>query len=261
MTRGILEAHAAGVVTSASLIVNTPGFEGAVRAALSAPRLGVGLHLNLTAGRPVAPAREVASLLNPVTGRFHSLPSLALRAAAGSVVAAQVRAECAAQIARARQAGVPLTHLDSHRHVHALRGIWAPVAEAALEAGIGVVRVPVERPAAARVRLTPLLKATLLALSWRLAAAGRQVPRHADHFRGATLLGDPDFERRLVEVINGLGPGTTELVVHPGYAGGDLETLDSYTTPRERELKALLSPAVRERLARGDVRLVSFADL
>src|SRR5947208_2424224 len=51
VNRGILEAHVAGVVTSASLMVNTPAFAVAAAAARQAPRLSVGLHLNLTVDR------------------------------------------------------------------------------------------------------------------------------------------------------------------------------------------------------------------
>src|SRR5437660_9999386 len=51
---GILEAHAAGVVSSVSVLVNAPGWEHAVAALRGTGSLGVGLHLNLTAGEPVS---------------------------------------------------------------------------------------------------------------------------------------------------------------------------------------------------------------
>src|SRR5437763_13941300 len=57
VNRGILEAYAAGVVSSVSVLVNTPGWDDAVRPLrdLDPPsRLGVGMHLNLTMGRPVS---------------------------------------------------------------------------------------------------------------------------------------------------------------------------------------------------------------
>src|SRR5438067_10426812 len=70
VNRGILEAHAAGTVSSTSLLVNAPGFADAVRGARSAPGLGVGLHLNLTAGSPVPSPGAVATLCDRRTGRF-----------------------------------------------------------------------------------------------------------------------------------------------------------------------------------------------
>src|SRR5437762_7703708 len=54
VNRGILEAHAAGVVSSVSVLVNAPGWDDAVgrlRDLGARPGLGVGLHVNLTMGR------------------------------------------------------------------------------------------------------------------------------------------------------------------------------------------------------------------
>ncbi len=102
--------------------------------------------------------------------------------------------------------------------------------------------------------------AASLRLAWRLAANSGGHDRdlgRADHFRGLDLLGAQDFQRRLLALLDQLRPGTTELMVHPGYVDRDLSVWDSYTTGRERELAALCSPEVRDRLARGDILLVS----
>src|SRR5207244_1596197 len=131
VNRAISEAHAAGTVSSASLLVNAPGFADAVRRARAAPALGVGLHFNLTMGAPVSPATAVPSLSDRRTGRFWSLSRLIARALSGRVDGAEVALECAAQIARAKSSGVRLTHLDGHQHTHVLPGIWGPVSAAA----------------------------------------------------------------------------------------------------------------------------------
>ena len=47
VNRGIIEAHGAGTLSSASMIVNAPAFgEAAALVREHAPSLGVGLHLN-----------------------------------------------------------------------------------------------------------------------------------------------------------------------------------------------------------------------
>ena len=57
VSRGILEAHARGVVTSTTALVNTPDAAADLAAARAgAPALGLGLHINLSFGRPVLPA-------------------------------------------------------------------------------------------------------------------------------------------------------------------------------------------------------------
>src|SRR5439155_10029691 len=82
VNRGIIEAHDAGTLSSASMMVTTPGFAEAVALAASRPGLSVGLHLDLVSGRPLS---DVPSLTDPRTGRFHSLGELARRALTGRV--------------------------------------------------------------------------------------------------------------------------------------------------------------------------------
>ena len=71
ITDGILVAHRYGFLTSTSLLVNMAASEYAVERVASAPKLGVGVHLNICQGRPISPAREVPSLVN-ADGTFHA---------------------------------------------------------------------------------------------------------------------------------------------------------------------------------------------
>jgi predicted glycoside hydrolase/deacetylase ChbG (UPF0249 family) len=261
VNRGILEAHRAGVVTSASLLVNTPGFPHAARAARDAQGLGVGLHLNFTAGRPVSPPDAVVSLCDPRAGTFHPLPLLIARALTGRVKDSHVATECAAQIARFRATGLRPTHLDGHQHAHALPGILRPVIAAARQAGIDVVRIPLDPLAGIVWRPIAAVAQALLAGSYRLAARGVPAPRYADHFRGFALTGRRDFRERLLALLDALEPGVTELMVHPGYPDASLAGWVSYSEGRERELAALTSGTVRARLGRGDIALIHFGGL
>lgn len=262
VNRGILAAHDAGTLSSASMLVNTPGFREAVSLVRArGSRLGVGLHLNLVAGRPLT---VVPSLTNSRTGEFHSLGELARRAVTGRVRAAEVRQECDAQLRALADAGLVPSHLDSHRHAHALPGILPAVAASAYEAGLHWVRRPLDRPTLA----APGASARMFALhaAWRRALLGvdrGHLPllARAPHFRGIALQGAPVVEARLLALLDRLPAGTTEIMLHPGYVDATLAAQDPYRAEREREVAALQSPAVRERLARGDLRLVSFADL
>ncbi|HEC34862.1 MAG TPA: ChbG/HpnK family deacetylase, partial [Chloroflexi bacterium] len=115
VTEGILQAHLHGIVTSTTAMVNLPGAERAVRRATAeAPDLGVGVHLNLTAGRPLLPPDEVPSLLGP-DGCFYPIHRLVPHLM--DLSPDQVRAELTAQIERFRSWGREPTHLDSHHHV------------------------------------------------------------------------------------------------------------------------------------------------
>lgn len=258
VNRGIREAHTAGSVTSASLLVNTPGFTDAVHLARQLPSLGVGLHLNLTTGAPISPPDAVPSLCDPRTGRFRRLPGFVARALAGGIAASDVARECTAQIACMAATGLRITHLDGHEHAHVLPGVWSPVVAAARQAGVTVVRIPLEPVTGIAWRPIAAFGQALLATSYRLAARHAPVPRSADHFRGFALTGRRDFLERLLALLDALEPGVTELMVHPGYPDASLAGWVGYAEGRQRELAALTSPAVRDRLQRGDVELVSF---
>jgi predicted glycoside hydrolase/deacetylase ChbG (UPF0249 family) len=259
VTSGILEAHAAGVLTSTTLLPNMPGFDDAVRRARrEAPSLGIGLHLNLVQGEPL---ERVPSLTDPRTGQFYPLVALVRRVLAGRVDSEEVGAECAAQIARLRTAGVAITHLDSHQHSHALPGLWRPIARTALREGIRVFRWPVESPRVEPANLVAELKKAGVAAAWRVARTGAPRVRHPDHFTGISLQGGKQVLPRLLRMLDGLRPGTTELMIHVGRVDDALRAIDPYTWQRERELEALTSSAVRARLGRGDIQLVHFGAL
>jgi hypothetical protein len=252
VSTGILECIAAGVVTSVSVMVNTPGFDdGAKRLAALPKRPGVGLHLNLTAGAPVLGAREVPTLVG-ARGGFLSIGMLAARAALGAVDPADVEKETLAQIARLRAALTEVDHLDSHQHAHALPGILRAVRRAAKSAGVARVRRPVEP----RFSHPGALKRLVIAASW-FAASGGADPAAA-RVAGIGLSGGRTFARDLLARLDEVTPGLTEVVVHPGRAEAELAAWDPYLAERDRELEVLLSAPLRERLSRGDLVLTDF---
>ena len=245
VNRGILEAHEAGAVSSASAIVNLPAFGDAALRALAAPRLGVGLHFNIVLGRPLTRA---LSLTDRRTGRFLPLTALARRAFTGRIEAGDVHAECAAQLMRLRDAGIRITHVDSHRHAHALPGVWRAVCRAAHEAGVPVVRVPLEPWRVNGGDAAAAGKKLALAAAWRLASIGAPPLRRPVRFVGISLQGGHRFEVRLMRLLRALPPGTTELMVHPGHDDAELGALDPYRGAREIELAVLTSASVRDAL-------------
>ncbi len=253
VNEGLEEAIAAGVVTSVSLMVNTPGFDDAVRrAAAFRGRMRVGLHLNLTAGAPVAPPDHVRSLVDGA-GRFLPLGALVRRALAGRVRPADVRREADAQLARMRRAGVEPTHVDGHRHVHALAAVRGALTAAARAAGVTAVRRPLEPPWARPFTAATLAKRASLAAAWAVPSVG-PLPRPATaSFRGLALLGSPRYAADLLALLDALPPGSTEVMVHPGRVDPAVAAWDPYVEARAVELDALRSARVRERLARGDL--------
>jgi predicted glycoside hydrolase/deacetylase ChbG (UPF0249 family) len=259
INRGIIEAFDAGAVTSTSVMVGMPAFADAVRRARAAgDGLGVGVHFTLTAGRPLTRA---PSLVNRETGAFLSIRTLLVRALSGRVRAREVVEECAAQIARARDAGLRLTHLDGHHHVHIIPGISGAVRQAVQAEHIPAVRRPVERLVGGPDWRRRLVERAVIDIFARGVHPERWHVGTTEHFCGVTLLGAPRFHSAMVRALDCLPKGTTELMVHPGYVPGPLPGGDAYTTQREIELRALTSPEVLERLHSGRIRLMHFGEL
>ncbi len=64
VNKGIVEAHTKGVLTSTTIMANMPAAEQAVELAKNLPTLGVGVHLNLTNGKPLCQDNTVKLILN-----------------------------------------------------------------------------------------------------------------------------------------------------------------------------------------------------
>lgn len=258
VNRGIIETIEHGVVTSTSLLVNMSAGDDAIQRlrdwlSRGDPRtLSVGLHFNIVAGSPLS---ACATLLD-AHRKFLPLRVLAWRALKRRIDQRDVQRELEAQLDRAKRLLVPLgmrvTHIDSHRHVHCLPVMYDAVLRAARRHGIGHVRHPYE----ARV-LIRRPHAVLASRVLRAIASNRQ-PLDNVGFAGIGAMGSRTFEHDIATLLLALPPGTTELMVHPGYDSPELAAIDPYRMPREREVRALTSPALRDRILELGVQLTPF---
>jgi predicted glycoside hydrolase/deacetylase ChbG (UPF0249 family) len=252
INRGIGRAYREGIVRSASLLVNAPGFDDALGVIRANPGLCVGIHLTLVGGDwPVSRLGAVPSLIDKA-GRFPaSYPRFLARYP--EVRTDEIRRELAAQIERARAAGVSPTHLDSHQHLHLLPKVTDVVLELAQSYRIRYVR----RPEKSGGIMGPVIGA----LSWVLArkAEARGLTT-SDHFAGFDCSGRLTMER-LLAIIDRVVPGTTELMVHPGADGREAASRYGWKMNWEGELLALVSREVRETIERRGIEIVGHGDL
>src|SRR5262249_35706710 len=120
VNRAVIRAHENGIVTSTTVMVNMPPFEEAAVMAGQYPSLGVGLHFNITQGEPVAQPKTIRSLLQTTDSFIGTSSALARRWLAGRLKKDEIIIELRAQIEKALSEGLTLTHIDSHKHSHAL---------------------------------------------------------------------------------------------------------------------------------------------
>ena len=260
ISRGILDAHDVGVVTSTSAMVTLPAWGVTSRMLQGATSsLGVGLHFDMLTGQPLV---ADGTLVSNATGRFHTYPELLRRIVSGRISSVDVERECGAQIARLRASlmarGAAITHIDSHRHTHVLPVIAAGVRRAAERAGIDTIRSPVER----LMRGTNQLGRARVVMLRALSSVQRSPPASLSRgFLGAAWQGDGDFPAHLLRISEHLNSPVTELMCHPGYVDDTLRQIDGFTLHRELELGALCCSGLRDHWERAGIRLVNFGQL
>jgi predicted glycoside hydrolase/deacetylase ChbG (UPF0249 family) len=271
-------AHAEGLATSASLLANMPAARHAVqRVVRPHPRLGIGVHLCLTSGRPVLDPGEVPLLVGPDGWFRHGFLGL-LRLVCGGrrgEALAQIERELMAQVERVEALGVGIDHVDGHQHVQMIPAIF-PLALRLARERRAVLRLA-DEPLGAPKRWPARLARSLatggllkwLVLSRMARAIRRRVPLSAAvHYFGVLQAGRMTLGA-LRAVVQSLPEGVSEINVHPGSPAWLDESLEASPADRrflrrpERaaELNALLAPALRTELQEARVRLVRFSDV
>src|SRR3989442_7328814 len=230
VSAGILAAYRHGIVSSTTVLA-TAAIDAKSVSALRDSGLGVGLHVNLTLGRPLSGARSLVDS----DGRFVRDARHAAARADVKDVEREIEAQIEKFLALTKR---PPTHLDTHHHV----GFYSPVAETVL--------------AAAR-RLGARMRSENAFVRARVRSAGLRTP---DHFFGES---GPDAYRTIARTLRHLGvlpPGVSEFMTHPGRFDEAL-AYSRYGRQREIELIGLGTPAVRAAAHALGITLCHFGQL
>jgi chitin disaccharide deacetylase len=271
VNRAVVRAFKTGIVTSTTIMANGEAFEDAVGLALANPGLGVGCHLAVVGGLPVAPAADVSSLVDSGGVLPRTLTSLMFKLARGSVPTEELTSEFRAQLERVAQSGIKLTHLDTHKHSHTHPRVMKALVLAAAEFGIKCVRNPFESPFSLK-RPSPLSDWSYLkqyALSAAISPGAILFKRLArknglktpDRFFGVKVTGMLDSSA-IRSIMESLGDGTAELMCHPGEYDADLERAHTrLKRERARELEALCDPKLRRLAEEQGIELINYRGL
>ena len=248
-------AHCEGVLDAASLMVAAPAAADAVARARRLPGLRVGLHLVLADGASMLPRAQVPALVD-AQGHFGQNMALdGVRFFFLPHVRAQLAKEIRAQFEAFAATGLPLDHVNTHKHFHLHPTVLSLILSIGREFGLRAVRLPLE--AGAPFALKPWLSLVRA----RLARAGIA---YNDFVVGIAKTGAMD-EAVLLDAIAHLpAQGVGEIYCHPAVAAEPGEGAITASMQRYRhadELAALVSPRVAQALAAAGVPHGGFADI
>ncbi len=252
VNQSVERAHREGVLSAASLMVAAPAAADAIARARALPSLRVGLHLVLADGQSILPHAAIPDLVD-AKGRFGD------RMARDGVrffflpwVRRQLAAEIRAQFEAFAASGLPLDHVNTHKHFHLHPTVLGLIIDIGRPFGLRAIRWPNETR-------TPLLLRPWIALSRRkLSRAGIG---HNDHLVGIGHSGKFD-ETALLDTLARLPRhGIGEIYLHPALISGAEIAASMPTYRHADEFAALISPRVRAALDRLKIPVGGFSDL
>ena len=261
VNEAVEQAHLHGVLTAASLMVGGGAVADAVSRARRLPRLRVGLHLVLVEGRPVLPAAEVPDLVDATGGFRRDMVACAVDIFFRPGARRQLLAEVEAQFRAYAATGLPLDHVNTHKHFHLHPTIAGTILKVGRRFGMTAMRVPTEpRAVLARAEPETSVGPAYVTGPWselvrtRLRRAGVATADHVFGLRWSGALTAP----RLQALLHCLPDGLSEVYLHPATAGGFEGAADGYRYAEE--FAALTDPGVVAAARAADVRLGGFSD-
>jgi chitin disaccharide deacetylase len=265
VNKGIVETHTKGVLTSTTLMANMPAALGAVELAKNLPTLGIGVHLNLTAGKPLTQDNSVKLILDS-QGHFALSPAkLALASLISGKVRTAIETELASQIQWLIDKGIKPTHLDSHKHIHAFPTIFPIICRLAKRFGIPAIRYAAEPFYVSRLPwpLTDRESRKRASLVRTMSKINRF--QNSSFFKTDCLLGVNHVGKintvfmRAVSLYNTFP--TAEVMTHPGFIYDLDVTKTRLVKQREIELEALCSEKTKQSFKGANIKLIHYGQL
>ncbi len=258
VTDGIVQAHQAGILTSTTLMTTMPDAHRAVELARRNHGLGVGIHLSLTQGTPLAGMD--GPLFSPRGVFPPGVAKLIWRLTRDKSILRQVRREWESQINFAVSRGLQPTHLDSHKHIHHWPALGEIAIDLARQFNIRHIRCARERtiPGVSRPAIGYRVVSRMAhALALRINQAGLTT---TNWFFGLAATGrfSADVWRLL---LTHLPPGTGEVMVHPGRPNGLNRSVTRLLAERQLELDGLCDPAIKVLAASNSICLIHYGQL
>ena len=257
----IEEAHRSGVLSAASLMIGAPAAADAVKRARALPNLRVGLHIVLVDGEPVTDPAQIPALIGG-SGRFRNdLARYGAQIALDGSVRQQVAKEITAQFAAYQATGLPLDHVNAHRHFHLHPAVATSIMTAGRHYGMRALRIPVEpwRIVADVDPHTQRRVGRIVApwASWLRRRVRRAGLTTADAVFGLAWSGAMT-RTRLAALLGRLPPGFVEIYLHPAVTDAFAGAAPGYRYAEE--FAALCDPDCIAAVRRSGCTLGGYSD-
>ena len=254
------KGHREGIVSAASLMAAGPAVADAVRRARSMPRLRVGLHIVLVDGRPLLPPSRIPDLVDD-GGRLRTdMGWLAGAIAVSGAVRRQVAEEIEAQFDAFASTGLPLDHVNAHKHFHLHPVVASMIVSIGARYGMRGLRVPIE-PASVLHEVETATSARSIAWPWTrwLQARARRAGLCAPQFVFGLRWSGRMTSERLAGLIGKRPSGVVEIYTHPATS----DTFDGHARnyQYEGELAALCDRACIDALRASGTSLGGYSDM
>lgn len=253
VNEGIIQSIKVGIATSLSLLVNMEGFADALEKLRANPDIDAGVHLNIYRGTPI-------TRLNYLTRKSgHFIENIYLICSKILIAPKRARQEISqefeAQIKKATENGVKISHLDTDKHIHSIPIVFKIVVALAEKYHIPVIRLPCERNwfrKGPRLAQFPKLLFMKLCCRKNITTLTKSWVRAPEHFYGPSL--NNRFSVKILKRLLGdLSPGVNELSCHPGLGREEISSIDKI-----HELKVLMGQEVKTYLQNSNIILTDF---
>jgi len=263
VNQGIIRAMEQGIVTSTTLLMNRQFTKEAIDEIKAGRVAKVGIHLCLTSGRPLSEPGLIPELVDRegcFLGRDYMLQA--------NLSPHQVERELRTQLVKALAAGIRVTHLDSHHHVHQNRWVLEVMVKLAREYALPIRSV---NPGMAKyVHEQGIITPTgFIGDFYGGGVSSKNLIRLLQEAREKFAKQEELQEKKSAE-IKGMASKKVglaardmviELMVHPAYMDEYLLANSNYTHDRERELRVLMDGELAVEIDRMGYKLISYGDI
>ncbi len=252
INEGIARACREGIVSSVSVIPTGEAFEPALTVIKDLGLKEIGAHLALTETKPLLSS----SKYYPNHNRF--VIDVLFR----QVDLGGIRKELEAQLELLKKAGLEITHMNSHEHIHMIPEILNIFISLAKQFNIPALRYPRQDRPIRPFNIMDFYKKSIL--SYFSGKTERSFKDSGlvftDHFFGLLDAGRLK-EDLLIGMLQGLEDGATEIVCHPGFLSPEVVDKYKWHLNAEEELFVLTDPLVKNAIKNNGINLISYGDL